>query len=99
MMRIFRNMHLCRRATKIMGRMDSDTRGLMTMDCGDLQPLMTPAEVAGVLRMPTDTLAAWRVRKPEALPFVKIGSHVRYRTKDVAAFIEGGARGAEPHGE
>ena len=37
-----------------------------------LQPLMTPAEVAGVLRVPTDTLAHWRIRKPDALPFVRL---------------------------
>ena len=65
------------------------------MDAADtLPPLMTPAEVAGVLRVPTDTLAAWRVRKPEALPFVKVGSAVRYRQSDVAALIDGGAVGA-----
>jgi hypothetical protein len=75
-------------------QIDGNCWSLTDMDAADtLQPLMTPAEVAGVLRVPTDTLAAWRVRKPEALPFVKLGSAVRYRQSDVAALIGGGAVG------
>jgi hypothetical protein len=72
--------------------MDSVCRSLMHMDTAHkLVPLMTPAEVAGVLRVPTDTLATWRARKPDALPFLKVGSCVRYRQSDVAALIEGPA--------
>ena len=80
-------------------QIDGNCWSLTNMDAADtLPPLMTPAEVAGVLRVPTDTLATWRVRKPDALPFVKVGSSVRYRQKDVAALIDGGAVGTLAEG-
>ena len=49
-----------------------------------LPPLLTPKEAAAVLRLEPHTLAVWRCRRPDKLPFVKVGGAVRYRLGDVA---------------
>jgi excisionase family DNA binding protein len=51
--------------------------------------LLTAAEVAEYLEVPQGTLANWRYlgRGPA---FVRLGRHVRYRSEDVAAWIDGG---------
>lgn len=57
--------------------------------------LLTPDQVAHALGLSRRTLASWRRTRRAALPYVKVGSLVRYRRQDVAAFIERGLRGAE----
>ncbi len=52
--------------------------------------LLTPEEAAGMLRIPVDTLAAWRrARNAQRLPVVYVGRRPRYRLADVEAFISG----------
>lgn len=50
--------------------------------------LLTPAQTAESLGVTIGTLAVWRCTARYNLPFVKIGSRVRYRASDVDAFIE-----------
>lgn len=56
------------------------------MTVGEPQ-LLTPIDVAAMLRIETDTLAAWRYTKRYPLKFVKVGRSVRYHMTDVMAFI------------
>jgi len=50
--------------------------------------LLSPDEVADILRVSTSTLAKWRqVREPE-LAFIRIAGRIRYRLSDVEAFLE-----------
>ncbi|MBY0378258.1 MAG: helix-turn-helix domain-containing protein [Gammaproteobacteria bacterium] len=50
--------------------------------------LLVPKAVAIMLGINTRTLAVWRSDRRYPLPYVKIGSRVRYRVCDVEAFIE-----------
>lgn len=48
----------------------------------------TEAEAAAYLSLKTHTLAVWRSTGRYGLPFVKIGSKVRYRREDLDAWIK-----------
>jgi excisionase family DNA binding protein len=61
----------------------------------ELEPLMTPDETAGYLRVSKETLATWRCTERRPLPFVKVGSLVRYRRDDVTSFIKAGFQSAD----
>jgi hypothetical protein len=50
--------------------------------------LLTEEETARALGVQCSTLATWRCTRRYNLPYVKAGRLVRYRAKDVAAFIE-----------
>lgn len=50
--------------------------------------LLTPDQVAAALAMSQRTLAAWRSSRRNPLPYVKVGSRVRYRRQDVAAWLQ-----------
>jgi helix-turn-helix protein len=54
--------------------------------------LLTPREVAALLRIDVNTLAVWRCTKRYPLPYLKLGHSVRYREKDVLSFMEEVAR-------
>lgn len=50
--------------------------------------LLTSEEVAQILRLKNHrTLAVWRSTKRYPLPYIKYGRAVRYRRKDVDAFL------------
>lgn len=51
------------------------------------EQLLTPEQVAKQLVIEETTLAVWRSTKRQPLPFVKLGSLVRYRRQDVHDFI------------
>jgi excisionase family DNA binding protein len=53
----------------------------------EMEALMTPQETAGCLRVSEDTLATWRCSGRQNLPFVKVGSLVRYRRADVETYV------------
>ncbi len=50
-------------------------------------PLLNQDEAAEALAVPARTLEAWRCRGGGP-PFVRIGRHVRYRLRDLQAWIE-----------
>lgn len=50
--------------------------------------LLTPPEVAEMLGVSVETLNTWRATNRYALPYVKAGRLVRYRTSDLESFIE-----------
>ena len=65
------------------------------MPLGALQPLLTVAEVAGILRQSQGWVrdhASGR-RRP-VLPSVKLGKSIRFRLEDVQRFIEECTRNA-----
>ena len=54
----------------------------------DLEEILTPGECAAILRVKVGTLAQWRTRRRNSLKFIKSGKVVRYRRRDVLAFLE-----------
>jgi excisionase family DNA binding protein len=54
--------------------------------------LLTPAEVSEHLRVPITTLYVWR-HQSKGPPAIKVGRHLRYRVRDLEAWLErhGGA--------
>ncbi|MCW2290118.1 excisionase family DNA binding protein [Pseudomonas sp. BIGb0408] len=50
--------------------------------------LLTPDQVAAALGLSHRPLAAWRSSRRDPLPYVKVGSRVRYRRQDVASYLE-----------
>ena len=43
-----------------------------------IEPLLTPAETAGLLGVTVGTLQVWRTTKRYPLPYVKMGRRVMY---------------------
>ena len=55
------------------------------------EPLLyTPKQVAGLLQVSLTTIRRWTA--DGQLPCLKIGGGIRYRPRDVRAFIDRGAR-------
>ncbi len=50
--------------------------------------LFTNEEAASYLGVAPNSLAVWRATKRYALPYVKVGRLVKYRQKDLDAFLE-----------
>jgi len=50
--------------------------------------LLTPDQVASTLGLSHRTLAAWRSSRRNLLPYVKVGSRVRYRSEDISTWLE-----------
>lgn len=55
--------------------------------------LLTTEQVAEALATPATTLSLWRTRKNVALPYIKLGTNVRYRAGDIVAFIAAQTQG------
>ena len=53
---------------------------------GEMEPLLTPQEVADLLRLRLATLYAW-VRR-DKIPYLKVGSLLRFRRSDILARLE-----------
>jgi excisionase family DNA binding protein len=49
--------------------------------------LLSPDQVADVLGVSKQTLAVWRCEQRYPLPYVKVGSRVRYRPADLQQFM------------
>lgn len=59
-----------------------------------MSALLTPKQAAERLAISETTLATWRSREPERLPFVRLSARaVRYREQDLDAFIEAHLQG------
>jgi excisionase family DNA binding protein len=54
--------------------------------------LLDEKQAAEVLDVSPGTLSVWRSTGRYAIPFVKIGSKVRYRRADLAAWLESRTR-------
>jgi excisionase family DNA binding protein len=50
--------------------------------------LLTTEEAAARLRVSVETLATWRCTRRQHIPFVKVGSLVRYKPRDIAAYLD-----------
>ncbi|MEZ4395942.1 MAG: helix-turn-helix domain-containing protein [Candidatus Krumholzibacteriia bacterium] len=67
-----------------------------TTDIAPISPLgrdrlLTSAEAAEYLRVTQSTLESWRYpTRKRPLPFVRVGRAVRYRKKDLDAFLDAG---------
>jgi len=53
----------------------------------DLEPLLDEEPTAEILGVVPGTLSVWRSTGRYDLPYVKIGRRVKYRPKDIRAFI------------
>lgn len=56
------------------------------IDLSELPPIITPPELAPVIRTTVDSLAQDRYRNT-GIPFVKVGRRVRYLRADVARYL------------
>jgi excisionase family DNA binding protein len=63
--------------------MDADESKSMDTDA-----LLTPEDVARKLVVSEETLTAWRCTRRQHIPFVKVGRLVRYRARDVDAYLD-----------
>lgn len=54
--------------------------------------LLDERQAAALLAISVRTLQTWRQRRSDALPFVKVGSLVRYRRSDLEILITAGLR-------
>jgi excisionase family DNA binding protein len=52
------------------------------------EPFWTVAEVAAYLRLPVETLYAWR-KRGYGPPAARLGRHLRYDPADVRAWVKG----------
>lgn len=52
-----------------------------------LDTLLTPDQVAEQLNVSVGTLAVWRCNGACQIPYIKIGRCVRYKPRDIEAFI------------
>ena len=53
------------------------------------QALLTPQEVADLLRISQHTLASWRRQaNPHDLRWIEVGGSVRYRSEDVQQWLD-----------
>ena len=50
-------------------------------------PLLNPHQAADFLNVPESTLAVWRCTGRVALPYLKVGGHVRYRQEDIERYL------------
>lgn len=57
--------------------------------------MLDPTAAAVLLNVTTDTLAVWRSTKRYNLPYVKVGSKVRYREADLIKWLESRMIGGE----
>ena len=58
----------------------------------NLDTLLNPEQTAARLDVQVDTLAVWRCTGRYKLPFLKIGRNVRYRLRDVEAWLNARVR-------
>jgi hypothetical protein len=58
----------------------------------DDDALVDERVAAAFLNLSHRTLQLWRVRRSDLLPFVRLGSAVRYRVADLRAFVLGNRR-------
>jgi hypothetical protein len=59
---------------------------MITPSKSELQ-LLTPRQAAEALGVSAGTLAIWRCKKRYPLRYIKVGSSVRYRLRDIEAFL------------
>lgn len=62
----------------------------------DTSKLWSPEQVAEHLGVSKQTLAVWRCEQRYALPYVKVGSRVRYDPSAVQKFLERRTRTGAP---
>lgn len=53
-----------------------------------IRNLLTANEVAEILQISPRTLASWRAKYPDELPFVRVGGSIRYRPDAVEDFVD-----------
>lgn len=59
------------------------------------EPLLTEKQAAEILGLNHGTLTVWRCTKRYKIPFVKVGSSVRYSRKALQAWIDQRTHNAE----
>lgn len=51
-------------------------------------PLLTRKQAAAMLNVAPQTLAKWACNKSHDLPYIKLGSQVRYRVEEIEVFLD-----------
>lgn len=54
----------------------------------NINKLLSPKQTAEILCLKETTLAQFRWRGDKRLPWVKLGTAIRYKSSDIEAFIE-----------
>jgi len=57
------------------------------VEAKSIPEMLTPRQAADHLGVSPETLAVWRCTRRYAIPFVKVGSKVRYRRDDLEKFL------------
>jgi excisionase family DNA binding protein len=53
------------------------------------EPLLTPQDVADLLKISLHTLASWRRQAQQHdLPWIEVGGSIRYRSTDVQGWLD-----------
>ena len=60
---------------------------MITLETKPEMQLLTPKQAAKELGVAAGTLAVWRCNKTYPLRYIKVGGKVRYRAKDLEAFL------------
>jgi excisionase family DNA binding protein len=50
--------------------------------------LLTAVEAAALLRVKPQTMAIWRSSHRHALPYIRVGSSIRYRLSDLQRWLQ-----------
>lgn len=69
------------------------------MDSQIYPNLLTPRKTAAILGVTEQTLSVWRCTKRYPIRYVKIGSKVFYKAKDIMDFINSRMHGKKPIAE
>ncbi len=60
-----------------------------------MDPIRTPAELAGQILVPVATVYQWNSKKTGPR-YIRVGRHVRYRQSDIDAWLDSHAVGPRP---
>jgi excisionase family DNA binding protein len=71
------------------------TAGSTPVETKSIPETMAPGQAAEYLGVTVQTLGVWRCTRRYPLPFVKVGSKVRYRKADLDKFIERRTEGSD----
>lgn len=52
-----------------------------------MKELLTPEETAKYLGIAVNTLAVWRTNRSYAIPYIKVGSRIRYDLEEVKKWL------------
>ena len=73
--------------------------GIGKVEASPVVAMMTPQQAAEYLGVNAQTLGIWRCTHRYSIPFVKVGSKVRYRKADLDEFLQCRTKGKKDEDE